>query len=66
MVDKFIKIPKPKEKRKIPSDLLTPKDIEFLAGHALNLREKAIILILYESETRIDNKDKLHVIKKVE
>jgi len=50
---KFIKIRKPKESRKIPSDLLKPKDIEFLANHARNLREKALILTLYESGARI-------------
>lgn len=50
---KFIKIRKPKDANTIPSDLLTPKEVLFLAENAKNLREKALILVLYESGARI-------------
>ncbi|UCD13757.1 MAG: tyrosine-type recombinase/integrase, partial [Thermoplasmatales archaeon] len=50
---KFIKINKPKESKKLPSELLTPKDVQFLADNCKNLREKALILTLYESGARI-------------
>ena len=50
---KFIKIKKPKEAKTVPSDLLTPKEVIILADNAKNLREKALILSLYESGARI-------------
>jgi len=50
---KFIKIKKPLENNKVPSDLITPKDVKFLAEHTRNLREKALILTTYESGARI-------------
>jgi site-specific recombinase XerD len=50
---KFIKIRKPKESKTIPSDLLTPKDVRMLADQAKNLRERALILSLYETGARI-------------
>lgn len=50
---KWIKVKAPRDSKKIPSELLTPKDVQFLAEHTRNLREKAIILTLYESGARI-------------
>lgn len=50
---KFIKIHKPKEAKTIPSDLLTPKEVRMLADQTKNLRERALILSLYESGARI-------------
>jgi site-specific recombinase XerD/ribosomal protein L40E len=58
---KFIKIIKPKESKKLPSDLLTPQDIQFLADHCKDLREKALILTLYESGARIGELLKLKI-----
>lgn len=50
---KWIKAKKPRNAYKIPSDLLTPKDIEYLTEHCRNLREKALVRTLYESGARI-------------
>lgn len=50
---KWIKIKAPKDSKKVPSDLLTPKDVQSLAEHTRNLREKALLLTLYESGARI-------------
>ncbi len=50
---KFIKPKKPRESNKIPSDLLNNKDVELLLKHCRTLREKALILVLYESGARI-------------
>ncbi|GAG84864.1 unnamed protein product, partial [marine sediment metagenome] len=50
---KFIKINKPKDAKKIPSDLLYAKDIKFLVDHCQRLREKAILMVLFESGARI-------------
>ncbi len=55
---KFIKINKPKEAKTIPSDLLTPKEVRMLSDCAKNLREKALILSLYETGARIHLKGK--------
>jgi integrase/recombinase XerD len=50
---KFIKIKKPKGAKTVPSDLLTPKEVRVLADHAKDLREKALVLTLYETGARI-------------
>lgn len=50
---KWIKIKVPKTSKKLPSELITPKDIRFLAENSRDLREKALILTLYESGARI-------------
>ena len=50
---KFIKPKKPRESKKIPSDLLNKKDVELLLRYCKSLREKALILVLYESGARI-------------
>lgn len=50
---KWIKIKKPDNKNKLPSELITPKDIQFLLEYCKNLREKAFILTLYECGGRI-------------
>jgi site-specific recombinase XerD len=50
---KFIKIKKPKDAKTVPSDLLTPKEVRLLADISKNLREKALILTLYETGARI-------------
>ena len=50
---RWIKIKAPRDSKKVPSDLLTPKDIQLLSEHTKNLREKALLLTLYESGARI-------------
>ncbi len=50
---KWVKAKKPRNCNKLPSDLLTPQDITFLSDNCKNLREKALILTLYESGARI-------------
>ena len=50
---KWIKAKKPRNVNKLPSDLLTPQDIELLSDHCRNLREKALIRTLYETGARI-------------
>lgn len=50
---KWIKIKAPKTSKKLPSELLKPSDIRFLAEKSRDLREKALILTLYESGARI-------------
>lgn len=50
---KWIKIKAPKDSKKVPSDLLTPDDIQLLTDCCRNLREKALLLTLYESGARI-------------
>ena len=50
---KFIKPKKPRGCKKIPSDLLNKSDVEFLLKYCRSLREKALILVLYESGARI-------------
>lgn len=52
-VVKFIKIKKLKDSKKIPSDLINHQDVRFLVEHCRTLREKALILVLYESGARI-------------
>lgn len=52
-VVKFIKVKKPKDSKRIPSDLINPEDVRFLVEHCRTLREKALILVLYESGARI-------------
>jgi len=43
----------PKNKRKLPEELLSPEDIRKLVDAADNLRDKALVLVLYESGCRI-------------
>lgn len=50
---KFIKIRKPRDADKLPSELLSPDDVKRMAQHAKTLREKALVLTLYESGARI-------------
>jgi len=50
---KWIKIKAPRTAKKLPSELITPKDIKLLEGHCRTLREKALLLTLYESGARI-------------
>ena len=50
---KWIKASRPRGNNKLPSDLLTSKDIELLVDNCRNLREKALILTLFESGARI-------------
>lgn len=50
---KWIKIKPPRTAKKLPSELLTPKDIKHLISHCRTLREKALINTLYESGARI-------------
>ena len=50
---KFIKIHKPKDARTIPSDLLTVKEVRVLADAARTLRERALVLTMYETGARI-------------
>ena len=50
---KFIKIHKPKDARTIPSDLLTVKEVRVLADATRTLRERALVLTMYETGARI-------------
>ena len=50
---KWIHIRRPRSSKKLPSKLLTPKDIRLLLEHCRTLREKALISTLYESGGRI-------------
>jgi len=50
---KWIKIKAPRNAKKLPSELLKPSDIQFLADNSRGLREKALLLTLYESGARI-------------
>jgi len=50
---KWLKIKRPKVAKKLPSELLTPQDIQFLVENSRGLREKALLLTLYESGARI-------------
>lgn len=50
---KWIKIKRPKCAKKLPSELITPQDIQLLVENSRGLREKALILTLYESGARI-------------
>ena len=50
---KFIKPKKPLDRKKVPGDLLNKKDIEILLKYCRTLREKALILVMYESGARI-------------
>ena len=50
---KFIKIHKPKDTKTVPADLLTVKEVRILADAAKNLREKALVLTMYETGARI-------------
>lgn len=40
------------EKKKLPEDILTPEEVKALADAAINLRDRALILLLYESGAR--------------
>jgi len=50
---KFIKPKKPRKSKKLPSELINKKDVEFLLNYCRTLREKAFILVLYETGARI-------------
>jgi site-specific recombinase XerD len=50
---KWIKIKAPKNSKKLPSELINPQDIRLLVENSRDLREKALILTLYESGARI-------------
>ncbi|MEM5883072.1 MAG: tyrosine-type recombinase/integrase, partial [Candidatus Aenigmatarchaeota archaeon] len=50
---KWIKPKMKKNNSKTPEQILTKQEIELLANNAKNLRDKALILILYESGCRI-------------
>jgi len=50
---KWIKIKAPRTAKKLPSELITPKDVKLLESHCRTLREKALLLTLYESGARI-------------
>ena len=45
--------PRLKSRHKLPEELLTPEDVLKLAQAATNLRDKALILVLYETGCRI-------------
>lgn len=40
------------EKKKLPEDILTPEEVKLLADSTLNPRDRALILLLYESGCR--------------
>lgn len=48
----WIKTGKP-NRNKLPEELLTPEEIDSMIDHASSNRDKAIIAVLYESNTRI-------------
>ncbi|MCX6665121.1 MAG: tyrosine-type recombinase/integrase [Euryarchaeota archaeon] len=50
---KWIKVRSPSGSKKLPSDLLTPEDIQLLVESCRNLREKSLILSVYETGGRI-------------
>ena len=50
---RFIKINKPKNAKKQPSEYITSKDVKLMADHCRTRREKALILTLFESGARI-------------
>lgn len=50
---KWIKTRPPRTVKKMPDELITPKDVKLLLQHCNNLRERALISVLYESGARI-------------
>lgn len=52
-VIKWLKPKLKNEKHKLPEELLTVEEVEKLAGACTNARDKALVLILYESGCRI-------------
>lgn len=50
---RWIKLKKPKRNHKLPRDLITLEDVKELANHANNLRDRCLVLLLYESGARI-------------
>lgn len=53
VIVKWIKAKKPSSSKKLPSELITPSDVRLLVDKCRDLREKALILTLYESGARI-------------
>jgi len=52
-VIKWLKPRLKNEKHKLPEELLTVEEVQLLANATTNPRDKALILILYESGCRI-------------
>ena len=50
---KWIKAKLKKNKQKVPEEILTQEEIELLASKASNPRDKALVLVLYETGCRI-------------
>lgn len=50
---KWIKVKMKKNNQKVPDQVLTKEEIELLASKAGNLRDRALVLVLYESGCRI-------------
>lgn len=48
----WIKLKMPREPSKRPSDLLTPEEVLAIAGKTRSVRDRALVLLLYESAAR--------------